>query len=358
MKQTNKLLMMVLTITSISILGCKKDDTAPSLTPGAYDAGVFITNEGQFGSGTGSVSFYNRTTGVVTNTVFEAANDGATLGNIVQSMGIYNSKGYIVVNNANKVVVVNGSDFKFVASITAVTQPRYFLGIDNSKAYVSEWGIGGVNGAIKVINLANNTVASSIGTGKGAEKMVKSGNYVYVSCQGGFGKDSVVSVINTVTDAVVSTISVGASPSGIEIDANGKIWVLCGGEWNSSYTSLNKTGKLVRIDPNTNKIDQTFDFTSTTSKPSNLTINAAKNKLYYNYQGRVYSQDITATALSNTIFINKNFYGIGVDPNNDYVYASDAGNYTSAGYVFRYNNTGAKIDSMKVGIAPGGFCFR
>jgi len=186
MKQTNKLLMMVLTITSMSILGCKKDETSPSLTPGAYDAGVFITNEGQFGNGTGSVSFYNRTSGVVTNMVFETANDGATLGNIVQSMEIYNSKGYIMVNNANKVVVVNGSDFKFVTSITA-TLPRYFLGIDNGKAYVSEWGTGGVNGAIKVINLANNTVSSSIGTGKGAEKMVKSGNYVYVSCQGGFG---------------------------------------------------------------------------------------------------------------------------------------------------------------------------
>ena len=192
----------------------------------------------------------------------------------------------------------------------------------------------------------------------GAEKMVKSGNYVYVSCKGGFGKDSVVSVINTATDAVVSTISVGASPSGIEIDANGKIWVLCGGEWNSGYTSLNKTGKLVRIDPSTNKIDRTFDFTSTTSKPSNLTINAAKNKLYYNYQGRVYSQDITATALSNTILINKSFYGMGVDPTNDYIYGADAGNFASPGYVFRYNNTGAKIDSMKVGIAPGAFSFR
>jgi len=137
-------------------------------------------------------------------------------------------------------------------------------------------------------------------------------------------------------------------------DANGQIWVFCGGN-----SDLGKNAKLVRINPANNNVEQTFTFSSNSTFPSSsLSINTAKNKLYYNYQGKVYSHDITATALSNTIFINKSFYGMGVDPTNDYIYGADAGNFASPGYVFRYNNTGAKIDSMKVGIAPGAFSFR
>ena len=363
MFQVKKWLSLSLIALSIGFSGCEKDPepvvtpTPVPVTPDAFSSGVFVTCEGGFNSGTGSVSFYNRSSKAVINNLFNSVNN-KDLGNIVQSMSVHNGKSYIVVNNSNKVEVVNAGDFKAAGTISkGLNLPRYFLGIDAGKGYVTEWG-SGFSGSVKVINLNTNTVIDSIVTGKGPERMIKVGNFVYVTCKGGFGNENVVTVINSFTNTVFATITVGANPDGIEVDANGKIWVLCGGQWNIDYSALAKSGSLVRIDPLSNTVEQTFNFSSTASMSLNLSINGAKNKLFYTYLGKVYSQDIAATALSTAPFINRDFYGLGVDPVNDDIYGSDAGNFNSPGYVLRYNNAAARIDSFGVGVVPGGFYFR
>jgi YVTN family beta-propeller protein len=346
---------------AIAITSCKKDKPeTPVPTPagGAYDNGVFITNEGPYGTGTGTVSFYNRSNSSITNDIFQTKNS-YPLGNIVQSMEIFNGKGYLVVNNAGKVEIVNGSTFESNGVISGLENPRYFLGVDNNKGYVSEWGAGGIAGAVKVIDLTTKGVTAVINTGKGAEGMVKVGNAVYVACSGGYDKDSVVTVINATTNAVITNINVGANPKNIKVDANGKIWVLCSGEY-APYpsTSLVKTGKLIRIDASTNTVDLSLPFSSTTSQPYNLVINNAKTLLYYSYDGKVYSQSYTDVTLNTTPTISRNFYGFGIDPTNDYFYGSDAGNFSSNGKVIRYNTSAVAVDSFTVGIIPGNFCFK
>jgi YVTN family beta-propeller protein len=361
MNTTKKLLTLSAAIT-FAVIGCKKDEPSTpetnNNTTGNDTSSVYITNEGPYGSGTGTISLYNKYTGALSNDIFASANGGIPLGNIVQSLSIYNGKGYIVVNNADKIEVVNSKDFKSTATISGLNKPRYFLGIDNNKAYVTEWGATGNEGAVKVINLSTNTVSSTINTGKGAENMVKANNFVYVTCKGGFGNDSVVTVINSSTDAVSTTINVGANPNSVQVDANGKIWVLCGGKWNSGFTQLEKPAKLVRINPSSNTVEATFTFSSIYSGPSNLVINKAKNQLLYVYSGGVYSHEISASNLSNSGLINRYFYGLAVDPSNDYIYAGDAGGFTSNGWVLRYTNSGSVVDSFQVGIAPNGFFFK
>ncbi|MDP1746231.1 MAG: hypothetical protein Q8L90_11675, partial [Bacteroidota bacterium] len=120
---------------AIAFTSCKKDDPetpAPTPVGVTYDNGVFISNEGPYGSGTGTISFYSRSTSGVTNDIFEVKNS-YPLGNVVQSMEIFNGKGYIVVNNAGKVEIVDGSTFTSNGAISGLTNPRNFLGIDNSK---------------------------------------------------------------------------------------------------------------------------------------------------------------------------------------------------------------------------------
>lgn len=357
MKKMNQWLVLGMALTLV-MQSCKKDDPQPTTitAAGAYESGVFVACQGPFSTGSGTVSFYNRSTGAVSNDIFQSANT-FPLGNIVQSVNIYNGKGYAVVNNAGKIEVVTANDFKSVGTITGLNSPRYFLGITSAKAYVSEWGT--TVGAVRVIDLSNNSISSTINVGNGAENMVMVNSNVFITNSGGFGNDSTVTVINSTTDAVVTTINVGPNPGSIKVDANGKIWVLCGGQWNSGFSTLEKTGKLVRINPSNYSIEQTFTFSSTSSMPSSLAINSAKNKLFYSYEGKVYEQDITAANLSTTGFIDRSFYGLGVDPSNDYLYAADAGNFSSNGKVIRYNSsTGSKVDSFAVGIIPGDFFFR
>ena len=314
---------------AIALTSCKKDDpktAAPTPAGTTFDNGVFITNEGPYGSGTGTVSFYDRSSSSISEDIFQSKNS-YPLGNIVQSMELFNGKGYIVVNNSGKVEIVDGSTFASIGEITGLANPRYFLGIDNNKAYVSQWGAGGT-GAIKVIDLTTKSVTATITTGNGTEEMLKVGSKVYAACSGGFDNDSVVTVIDAATNTVITSITVGANPKCIKADANGKIWVLCSGQY-APYpsTTLVKNGTLVRINPSTNTVDLSLPFASNTSQPYNLVINNAKTSLYYCYDGKVYSQLYSASTLNTTAIINRNFYGLGIDPTNDYFYASDAGNF-------------------------------
>ncbi|MBL7884807.1 MAG: hypothetical protein JNL69_12110 [Bacteroidia bacterium] len=357
----NKLLFFSVLVTGTTMIGCKKDEPTPDPTiPNptmVYDNGVFITNEGPFGSGTGTVSFYSRVNSSVYNDIFEAKNS-FPLGNIVQSIEVFNNWAYIVVNNAGKVEIADANSFASNGTITGFTYPRYFLGIDNNKAYVSEWGTGGMAGSVKVVNLLTKTITSTINTGKGAEGMVKLGAKVFVACGGGFDNDSVVTIINSLDNTVDTTIVVGPNPSNIQVDTDGNVWVLCKGKYNSSWTALEQTGRLVKINGTTNVIELSLTFLSTFSQPSNLVVNALKNILYYNYDGKVYSHPIASTSLSSSATINRSFYGLGIDPVSNYFYASDALDFSSNGKVIRYTSAGVAIDSFNVGVIPGNFCFR
>ncbi len=345
---------------SLNFTACKKDTeedpnpvTTPDPTPtGSYNSGVFVTCEGQFVGGTGTVSFYNRSNGNVSNNIFQSVNS-LPIGNVLQSMEIYNDKGYLVVNNAQKIEVVNASTFASTGKITGLEQPRYFLGISAGKAYVTQWGASGANNGVKVIDLAGNTAGALIPTGTGPENMALSGNFVYVTNTGGFGTDSTLTIINKTTDLVSATLKVGDSPNSIQVDKNGKIWVLCGGSYGPPATA----GKLVRINPASNSIEASFDFSNSSIHPNHLVINKTKDVLYYLSGGEICSFAINATSLSSSL-INRSFYSLGIDPSDDVIYAANAGNFTGNGSVLRYNTAAALIDSFQVGIVPGNFCFK
>ncbi len=350
-----------LLLAAVTLESCKKEEPNPTSTSGpagAYSNGVFISCEGAFGSGTGTVSFFSRSTQTVSNDLNQAVNS-LPLGNIVQSMQLHNGKGYVVVNNSGKVEVVNASSFESAGKITGLTSPRYFAGINANKAYVSQWGSAGTNVGVRVIDLSSNTAGALIPCGAGPEKMLKSGNFVYVVNSGGFGNDSTVTVINTTTDVVSATIQVGHNPNSIVQDKNGKIWVLCGGIVDFSVPANGTPGKLIRINPTTNLIEATFTFSSGSEHPLHLSLNKAKDKLLFLGNlyslGSLYSFDITGSSLPSTPSIARNFYGLGVDPVSDQIFTSVT-NFSN-GWILRYNSNAGLIDSFQVGVIPGNFCF-
>ena len=318
---------------------------------------VYITNEGNFGSGNGSLSIYNKITNSIQNNVFSTANGGALLGDVVQSMEYFDGYGYICVNNSSKIEVIDG-DANYVATIPAIS-PRYLKKVSESKAYFSDWGIDGV----QVIDLSTNTVYDTITCGLGPEGLAVSNGYVYVCNVGGFGLDSTVSIIDISTDIVVSTLTVGDKPNSAQIDVNGNIWILAGGytEYDANWNVVSETaGVLAMINTLTNTIEKSFTF-PVGNHPEDLVINGAGDKLYYSdgsWSKAVYEFDINSTTLSTTPIINRSFYGLGYDPISNEIYGSDAIDFVQQGLVFRYATTGAVIDSFEVGLIPGNFVFR
>lgn len=348
-KNLRKIGMFALAITVLS--SCKKDNIDDIYVAGNYEDGYFVTNEGNFGTGNGSISFVDEY-GAVENDVFASINSFA-LGDVVQSMNIIGSRAYILVNGSSKIEVASVDSMYSVATIDAVS-PRYIAKVSDNKAYVTDWGINGV----QVIDLLTNTISSTIACGTGPEGITVANGFAYVCNVGGWGLDNTVSVINTTTDAVETTLIVGDKPNSVVVDVNGAVWVLTGGftEYDDDWNVVSETaGNLVKIVNNT--IEETYAF-ALGNHPQDLVIDDAGTTLYYSdgsWSKAVYAFDVNDTELPTTALIDKSFYGLGV--HGGYVYGTDAVDFTQSGWSYKYTADGTIIDSVQVGIIPGGYCF-
>ena len=51
-------------------------------------------------------------------------------------------------------------------------------------------------------------------------------------------------------------------------------------------------------------------------------------------------------------------YGLSDDPHTSEVYIADAIDYVQSGVVYRLTGEGLPVDTFRVGITPGAFCFK
>lgn len=335
-----------LLLISLLFAACLDDDNPPIW--GELDNHIFVLNEGGFGSSNGSLTAVSRETGVVWDDIFEQVN-GFKLGDVVQSMTVHNGKAYIIVNNSGKIEVADASTLESIGTIDGSPSPRYFLPINDDKAYVTNY-IDEGSTTLDIIDLKTNEITKTIPTAWG-EQMVMSDGKVFVGVMNSYD----LMVIDAATDEVIETISVTYAPNSLQIDKNGKIWVLSdGGYYNYDLPALR------RINPITLETEEIFTFASINARPEELAINGAADQLYFLESGKVWTMSINETALPSSPFITSDmsvFYGLGVDPATDYIYTTDAADYQSKGSVFYYRTDGTQIDDFKAGIVPGGFCF-
>jgi len=329
---------------------CKKQEIGPQC-PTCVEAtieikynDVLIGCEGNFGWGNASLSLYDPLENSVTNSVFQNVN-GYALGDVLQSMTEYNGKLFVVVNNSGKIEILDTTNYQKTATITGLTSPRYFCGINSSKAYVSDL----YSNQIAILDLSSNTLSGNIVTNGWTEEMLLVNNKVFV-CR---PDTNFVLQINATTDVIEDTIVVAKGASSIVLDNNNKLWVLSSGGINEEQ------GELNQIDPSTNTIIQTMVFSDINASPSNLKVAPNGTDLYFLNDG-VSQLSINDNSLPTSSIINQNgalFYGIGISPTND-IYVSDAIDFVQAGIVYRYDSTAALVDQFSVGIIPQGFWFK
>lgn len=354
-----KLFTLLTLVALVFVQACNNDDPEP-LKLG--EDGFFILNEGGYPNENASVSYYDRETNQVTNDVFAAAN-GRSLGIQAQSVTVFEGNAYIMVQGSAKIEVINADSYKSVATITeGIESPRYFIGISSSKGYVSDWGVDGVSGTIKVINLSTNAVTKTIATGQGANKMLKVGNLVYVTNSGGYGSDNTVKIIDTTTDTVTGTITVGNNPNSIQQDAAGNIWVSSSGlvvydSWPSVDEASSTKGSLSKITNNVEVLRLEVPGFAY-GGAGNLSISPDGSTLYYQYNGEIYSMSSIATSLPVSPFISGYYYGVSIDPFNGNIIGTVAPNFSSAGDIEVMDKTGNLIDTYTVGIGPNGCYFK
>jgi len=317
---------------------CNDDDPEPS--KGKYDSGVFVVNEGPFG-GSGSITWHNPATDETETDIFANNNNGALLGQFAQSLTFHKDKAYIVVNGTNRIVVVDANTFQFLDTIVGFILPRFMVVTSDNTAWVTQWGVDGLNGSIAKVDLNTNAIVKTVPLGKGPEKMFRDGNTLYVPNSGGFGVDSTVSIFNLTTETEQSRqLVAGKNPCCVAL-LFGDPWALSKGSFSdplpTGYISNMKNGV----------------FSSTFPYGDDL-LTASDNTLRWVAGGFVWKNNGGQT----TGFTNQQGYGLGFDSANNHLYCADPRDFASNGQVVIYKLDGTKIDSFPVGVAPGEVVFR
>jgi YVTN family beta-propeller protein len=340
---------VLLAVLAFSFSACDNEDEKPK---GKFQTGVFVVNEGNYTEADGSVSFYNVSTKETTQDLFGSINSGRALGDVVQSMTIDGDNAYIVVNNSNKVEVVNANTFESSYTISKLKLPRYFTTL-NGKGYVTEWVSFSEPGRVSVLDLSSHAVTDSIVTDYGAENITAVNGKLYVSNN----FTNTISVINAADNSVSKTIEVGNSPAGFTVDNQGKLWVICSGGYDVQFNPLND-GQLVQIDPGTDAVIKTVELNMNVS--SDLGSDKSKTHLFFFSGNKIYKFNVTDTEAPASPIVSSTsyFYGLGVDPTTDLIYAADAKGFDSGGTVYRYSASGETVDSFTAGIGPNGFVFK
>jgi hypothetical protein len=345
MKKLFYLLFAMLFIQSCSI----DDDDPEPIFPKGLGKGFYVVNQGGFTAGNASLSFFNYDTAKMTNNVFYKLNN-APLGDVAQSMTFVGDYAYIVINNSGLIYIIDAQSGYFLNKIVGLTSPRYYLPIDNQKAYISDF----IDKGITVVNPNNLQIQGVIQTGKSTENMVLIGTKVFAANWSQYnqtGLNNTVQVIDAAMDKLVDSIQVVKEPNSMVVDKNNKLWVLCsGGYMNEEIPAIHC------INPDNLEIIKTIYFAGNELSPEHLTINGTGDTLYYLDNYSVYRMTINDTQLPAEAFIpsgNRFYFTMGVDPNNSQIVVTDAGNYVQNGHIYRFTPAGVMIDSAQVGIIPG-----
>jgi DNA-binding beta-propeller fold protein YncE len=346
MKRTKIYFLFILMIAFV--VSCKKD--APPVLPQqaniplSTDKRLLICDEGNFGQSNAGISIYDPVSNAVIISAFATANPGYTLGDVAQSIGKFNNKYYAVVNNSGKIVVCNNNLTK-LSVITGFISPRYIQFVSNNKAYVSNLQLSPTQpNYIQVVDLTTNSIIKNIRLDGWSEEMLSSYGNVYVTNQ----DKKYVYVINTEHDAITDSIYVRGTTAHIVKDENEEIWVSCNADAGNNISS-----RLVKIDPVSNTLQDSVSLNTTQNSISRLCINGTGTTLYY-LMNDVFKMSITATSGTDIIQQgNHTFYGLCVDPDDETIYVSDAGDYNSNGKLLRHQPSGTVTGTYTVGVIPG-----
>lgn len=306
---------------------------------GKYEHGIFVVNEGPFG-GTGTITWHDPVTGKTEQDIFGKVNDGAVLGEFVQSLTFHDGKGYICIGNGTKIVVVDAATFTFLDTIGGLAKPRYFLPYGDRFALVTQWGADGTSGSAAKIDLTKNEVVqTSPVIGAGPDKIFQiDADRVLIPNSGGFSTDSTLVTFRLSAFLEEGRVVAGGKNPGVCVSANADVFVLCKGSFSDPvpqgwFGSAN--------DPTAGQ--------AVPALSDDLCASPDKSVLYFTGGGAIHQFKNGAL----TALIQQQAYGLACRPATGDLICTDAKDFNSAGEAIIYKPDGTKKGGFTTGIAPG-----
>lgn len=340
----------------------KKPNPEPKPKPkpkGAYEKGFFVSGEGS-GANSGSITHISEDLYKVEQKIFKKVNK-KELGTYLQSITFNSDRGYIIVDDANTITVVNRYTFKKEGKITSkLLTPRY-MAVIGDKGYVTNWGKKNdpKDDFVSVVNLKTLAVEKNIPVALGPERIISKNNKLFVSHKGAYGSNNIVSVIDAKTQKVVKQITVNDNPDEMFFNSLGKLVVLSEGKviYDKNWKPIGQTKAAISfINPQTYKVENKIDFPDKV-RPSLMTIN--NKNIYYVVGKDLFKVSENTTTLSATPYLKTTatyLYGVGIKDDN--LFIVDGTNFKTSGKTFVYDLKTKKLKKeVKVGLGASKIYF-
>lgn len=329
------------------MLGCESSPGPPRPSTGD---GLFVLNEGAFGQNNAEITYYSFVDGSVGDNMYSTINPGKILGDVANSIAEGGREAFIVVNNSNKIEIVDRATLHSTGTVYLNTSPRHMVIVSPNKGYVSN-----MDSTVSVVDIFLRRVTKSITVGSYPEGLIAKEGKLYVAMSG-FGAGTTVRIIDIATDAILGTIDVPDGPTYFAERSDGKILLSCVG-YTDYYNPSNDTdGALVVIDPTTDTVVDTLQIPGHPGKlvvgPDDIAYLIGPGSFT---GGPIWKLNAWTLEVIAAPFIDGTYYAVGVDPVSLRVFAGDAAGFASNGTVEVYDRNGAKLDEFVCGVGPTWF---
>jgi len=333
---------------------CESDEPSTEV---AIGNGVFVLNQGKFGSNNAGICYYDFDKSLSYTDVF-SSNNKRGLGDTGQDAITYGGKIYVAVYSSSIIEVINPKNAKSIKTIpmrndqNAASSPRA-LAAANGKVYVTLF-----DGNVAQIDTTTLTVEKRVKVGPNPEGCAVVGNKLYVANSGGMQtvKDSTISVIDLTTFTETGKIKVNLNPGPVVADKYGDIYVVSHG----NYSTI--PGKFQRIETATGNV------TDISMGAQNLSIvgdNAYVMNFEYDANWAVVNKAVGTYDVKNEVVLSANVlkseitltpYCVAVDPTTNYIYVGET-DYTNMGKMNCFDASGNLKYSFSTGVNPAKVLF-
>jgi len=338
-----KLLTIVFASALLFTTSCSDDDQVNQEM--YYGNGFLIANEGNFGKPNADVTFVSSDLSIKQDNIFSANNGNSNLGDVLQTITFSGDKAYLLLNNSNKIQIVNRYNFKTTGEITAqLNSPRY-MAFANNNIYVTNDKYSG-DKFVSIYKASDLSFVKKINFTDNVERVVEAGNNIFVQ-NASYGFGNKITYITTSNNEVQSTITLPNGNINKMIASNGVVYAITAGTADSYIYQISNTGSITK----------TYTLTGI-ANATNLEIE--KGKFYFSSGLNVFAMDLTATAaptaplftVANSIDPYSNLYGFSVV--NDKIFTSDANGFTEDSKISIYSTSGSLLKTFTAGKASNG----
>ena len=338
-----KLLTLVFAFALLFNISCSSDDTISDET--YYGNGFLLSNEGNFGKPNADVTYISSDLNMKQDNIFSANNGDSNLGDVLQMISFNGDNAFLLLNNSNKIQVVNRFNFKRTGEITAQLNSPRFMAFANNNIYVTNDKYGG-DKYVSIYKTSDLSFVKKINFTDSVERIVEAGNNIFVQ-NASFGFGNKITYITTSNNEIQSTITIPNGNINKMIASNGTVYAIAAGTADSYIYQISNTGSITK----------TFTLTGI-SDATNLEIE--KGKFYFTSGLKVYAMDLTASTVpttplftvSNSVDPYSNLYGFSVV--NDRIFVSDANGFTEDSKVSVYSTNGSLLKTFTAGKGTNG----